>query len=256
MGGSAAYAAAMARSLGCQTRLVTAMGELPEELPGVEMSVLPSEDTTTFEYERVSGRRVQRITRRAVAIRARDIPMTWRSSSIWHLAPVADELDPDVVDAIPDSAFVGVTPQGWLRLVGTDGIVMKTSWAHPERVLRRANAVVLSREDMIEVYESAREWSSSGVIVAVTEGSLGSTVFVHGASHHLDAFPTDAVDEIGAGDVYAAAFFIRLAAGDGPLDAGRFASAAAACSLHTSGPACPPSRDEIAALLKNPTRTG
>jgi sulfofructose kinase len=65
-------------------------------------------------------------------------------------------------------------------------------------------------------------------IVAVTVGVKGSFWLIDGAVAHVDAFPVQALDTTGCGDVFHGAYALALAEGMEPLSAARFASAAAA----------------------------
>ena len=65
-------------------------------------------------------------------------------------------------------------------------------------------------------------------IVAVTVGVEGSFWLVDGAVTHVTAFPVRALDTTGCGDVFHGAYALALAEGERPLEAARFASAAAA----------------------------
>jgi sulfofructose kinase len=65
-------------------------------------------------------------------------------------------------------------------------------------------------------------------IVAVTAGVEGSFWLIDGAVSHVAAFPVQASDTTGCGDVFHGAYALALAEGKQPLEAARFASAAAA----------------------------
>jgi sulfofructose kinase len=82
----------------------------------------------------------------------------------------------------------------------------------------------------------------------VTDGAQG--VFVRGGGH-VPAFPVQAIDTLGAGDVWHGAFALRLAEGAEELDAVRFANAAAAlkCARPWGREGCP-TRAETEAFLK------
>lgn len=92
-----------------------------------------------------------------------------------------------------------------------------------------------------------------GTPVVVTLGEQGSLV-LHADGRHelLAAHVVDAVDTVGAGDAYCGNLAARLAAGDGLLDAARFAGAAASLSVTRPGaePSMP-SRVEVEALLSS-----
>ena len=90
---------------------------------------------------------------------------------------------------------------------------------------------------------------TSGV-VAVTCGELGSRFLVDGKLHTVGAFDVVARDTNGAGDVFHGAYALALAEGVGPIDAARFASAAAAVKCRNgSGWSAIPDRTAVNALL-------
>jgi sulfofructose kinase len=90
-----------------------------------------------------------------------------------------------------------------------------------------------------------------GCFVAVTRGAR--PVLCHGRDHGrdgafaVDAFPTRAVDTLGAGDVWHAAFALSLAQGQDCRAAVRFANAAAA--VRVARPGHFPTAAEVHALL-------
>ena len=252
-GGTALYAAAMAVSLGYEARIATSgsssgqANSLGERIGDVHR--IPSEFDTTFEYEWVDGTRIQRLTQRAARIHLADIPRQWLDSTIWHLGPVADEIDPAIITGIPSPSFLGVTPQGWLRAVDRENVVHPTAWASADRILARTDAVVLSRHDIPDAHDCAREWSRGGPAIAVTEAENGTTVWSAGVATHIPTLRVDLVDELGAGDVFATAFFDRLAKGHAAIEAGRFAAIAASLSVTRSGADSLPSLDDITSVL-------
>lgn len=71
-----------------------------------------------------------------------------------------------------------------------------------------------------------------------------------GTRRRLPAHRVAAVDATGAGDTFAGAFLARTVAGDGPLDAARYANAAAALSTTGYGAVAPiPRREAVLAFL-------
>jgi len=99
------------------------------------------------------------------------------------------------------------------------------------------DAVVLSETEeglAAEFVASARRTG----LVAVTRGARGCTLLDNRGAYEVPALhlpPEAIVDDTGAGDVFAAAFFIALAEGRPPAAAARFAHAAAALSLGGHG---------------------
>ncbi|HSM40163.1 MAG TPA: PfkB family carbohydrate kinase [Afifellaceae bacterium] len=90
----------------------------------------------------------------------------------------------------------------------------------------------------------------TGAFVSVTDGAHGTWYVDTGGEHHVPAFAVDAVDTLGAGDVWHGAFALRLAEGADNRSAIRFASAAAAikCSRF-GGRAGIPDRGEVEAFM-------
>ena len=83
-----------------------------------------------------------------------------------------------------------------------------------------------------------------------TRGYRGADVHCRGERRQIDAFPANAVDVTGAGDVFAAAFLIRLGESDDVWDATRFAACAASFVVEAEGIEAMPTRDQIEARLR------
>jgi sulfofructose kinase len=71
--------------------------------------------------------------------------------------------------------------------------------------------------------------------MCVTLGAHGATILAGDTLHHEPAFPVDAVDTTGAGDVFRGAFIYSLLRGESPQSMLRFANAAAAVSCTRAG---------------------
>jgi ribokinase len=91
-------------------------------------------------------------------------------------------------------------------------------------------------------------------LVVLTRGGEGCVVRDAQSSTHIPAFRVRAVDTTAAGDGFIGAFAHRLAQGDEPVGAVRYAAAAAAISVQRVG-AQPslPTADEVAAFLAKRT---
>lgn len=253
LGGAAVYAAATAASLGLRAGLVARAGldhpPLPT-LPGLGWRIEPAPATTRFSnrYDD-EGRRVQILHAVAPPIEPADIPPDWRRTGILHLAPVVNELGPALVDGLA-ADFVGITPQGWLRRIRPGEPVEALPWAVPDAILARADALVLSEEDLAG--DPGRvEWLAERVgILVVTAGAAGARAFAGGHELRQPALPSRVADPTGAGDVFAAALFVRLRETGGALaEALRFAAAAAAIAIEGPGLERLPDRAGIAARL-------
>jgi sulfofructose kinase len=88
-------------------------------------------------------------------------------------------------------------------------------------------------------------------VVAVTRGHDGVSWIENGGLHRQPAYPVDAVDTTGAGDVFHGAYAFALGAGLATGDAVRFAAATAALKcLHAGGRAGIPSTRDCLAFMR------
>jgi 2-dehydro-3-deoxygluconokinase len=87
-------------------------------------------------------------------------------------------------------------------------------------------------------------------LVALKLGARGALIATPDSRMRLQAVPVDSVDATGAGDVFDGAFLAELLRGTAPVDAGRYANAAAALSTRGFGAVAPiPRRTEVEAHL-------
>lgn len=86
--------------------------------------------------------------------------------------------------------------------------------------------------------------------VSVTSGAAGALWIEGGEMRRMPAFAVEAVDTLGAGDVYHGAFALALAEGQNEATARRFAAAAAALKCtRFGGSTAAPTRAEVEAFL-------
>ena len=83
--------------------------------------------------------------------------------------------------------------------------------------------------------------------LAITLGPKGSVIFDGNNLIEIDPVPTDAIDTVGAGDIYAGSVLYAVTHGMGFFDAGRLGSLAASRLVSTVGPRL--SADEVGDLL-------
>ncbi|MBI3760906.1 MAG: ribokinase, partial [Chloroflexi bacterium] len=248
LGGTATYAALTARALGLQAALVTsAAPDAPAntlaEFPALR---LPSEHSTTFENIYDGNGRTQFLRAVAAPIALDSVPHHWQRTSIVHLAPVAREIDPRMAEQFPAS-FVGLTPQGWLREWNAAGRVRPADWPEAETTLRYASAVVLSDEDVRGDRALVDRWATAAKVLVITEGEAGATVYSAGQGRRFPAPAVEVVDPTGAGDIFAAAFFVRLREAGDPWQAARFAVTLASASVTRRGLGGIPIEQEVVA---------
>jgi len=252
LGGSVSYAATTAHRLGYRVGVVTSTGpdlDVTRALPGVEIVCHQSAATTVFENIYFDGRRKQILHRRADVITCAQIPPTWRGAPMVYLGSIDQEIDPGVFRCFTDEALLCVMPQGFFRRWDEQGQVFFTEWTPPEMVLQRINVLVISELDVPDPVRLARDWGQFVDIVVVTHAERGATVYHAGESCHYPARPTQQVDPTGAGDVFAAAFLIRLAETGDPCLAACFANTVASFSVEGPGVTGIPQRQQVEAYL-------
>jgi sugar/nucleoside kinase (ribokinase family) len=174
------------------------------------------------------------------------VPPDWSiaSNGIVHLGPVAQECAPALVDAFGD-AFVGLTPQGWMRCWNQAGQVSRCPWEGAEHLLARADAVVLSEEDVMSNETLVDQYAAQTRLLVLTQGASGCTVYTQGQSRHFPAPAVQESDATGCGDVFAATFFVWLRRSGDPWAAARMANCIAAQSVTKAGLDGTPTADEV-----------
>lgn len=233
IGGSVAFAGRAAHALGCRTGVLTSASadvDVTMALPDVDVAVVPAAVTTTFENRYNGGNRRQWLYQRAATLQPQDLPAGWKASRIVHLAPVADEVTPDLVRAFT-ADIVGMTPQGWMRAWDDEGRVYARRWAEAESLLPLAAAVIVSQEDLVDesALDDFRRWAR---LVVLTREADGCTVYLGDEARDIAAPRVEPRNPTGAGDIFAAAFLVRLHQTRGnPWEAAAFANAVAARSV-------------------------
>jgi len=247
-GGTATYSARTAKALGLRVAVVTSASAdfaMHAALPGIETVRVPSAETTTFENNYVDGQRIQTLHAIAETLTIASIPVEWRQTSVVHLAPIAREVAVNLIAEFP-GAFIGVTPQGWLRQWDDHGRVHPRPWSEAHAVLPRLDAIVLSEEDVGNDWKLLRDWANYAPLMVVTQGSRGATMFIGGEPHHVPTQPMREADPTGAGDIFAAVFFAYLQRTRDPHEAARVATCVAARSVMRRGLDSVPTPDEAA----------
>lgn len=247
VGGTATYAARTAQAMGCRVGVITSAEaglELDTALPNVALLRVPAFTTTTFENRTSRSGRVQWVRAVARALTPDAVPSQWRQVSVVHLGPVAQECDPDLALAFTD-AFLGLTPQGWMRSWDDEGRVHSARWASAGRLLPHADAVVLSEEDLAGDEDVVARWAEMTPVLALTRGPRGCSVYAAGQVMDVPGVPTIEVEPTGAGDIFAAVFFTSLAQGVEPWRSAQLANALAAISVTRTGLESVPTPAEI-----------
>lgn len=246
LGGTAAYSALTAQALGLRVGVVTTSG--PETsldaLNGIPVVLVESPQSTTFENIYTEHGRVQYLRAQATRVDFNNVPESWRSASIIHLGPIADEMDAVLPKSFSPS-LLGLTPQGWMRQWDAENRVSLRRWMDGEAALNQAGAVVISREDVNGDDELIEHMAHQTHILAVTEGASGCVLYWNGDRRRFQTREVPEVDATGAGDIFAAAFFTRLWKTRDPWEAARFATLLASYSVTRIGLEGIPTRREI-----------
>lgn len=246
IGGTAAYAALTASALGLRAGIVTSWNNhLPlGALQHIPIFSFPSEISTTFENIYTPLGRVQMIHHVAPKLDFHHIPEAWRQPSIVHLGPIAQEVEPGLVRRF-SSGLIGLTPQGWLRHWDEAGFVHPCEWPESSFILQQAGAAVISIEDVNGDEERIEEMASACRVLAVTEANHGARIYWNGDVRRIRPPMVTEVEATGAGDIFAAAFFVRLVSTRDPWEAGRFATRLSAYSVTRVALDSPPTPAEI-----------
>lgn len=259
-GGTALYSALQAARLGLRTLILTrgVPAEIEQLLEpyrhALDLQVLPAEHTTTLQTVGEGLARHQRLLAWAGPIQGPIEGPIEIDTAILHIAPVARET-PRAWSG--HAAFTGLTPQGLVREWDAAGEI-----AHgplpPELLPERCDAWVLSERECECCAEPVARAGAGGAVVAVTAGAHPTDLQLPGGElQQVPVPPIPApVEDLGAGDVFAAAFFIALYEGLPPARAAAFANAAAAVRIAGVGPGAIGDRRAITAQLGGESLAG
>ena len=236
LGGTVAYSALTASALDLRVGIVTAAGSDVSLSPlnGIPVVSIETESSTTYENIYSETGRVQYLRAQATRIDLDRVPEEWRSASIVHLGPIANEMD----SVLPNgfiTKLLGLTPQGWMRQWHENGRILPRAWAGSESALAQADAVVLSVEDVNGDNELIEHMAGQTKMLVVTEGAAGAVLYWNGDRRRFRAPAVKEVDATGAGDIFATAFFARYLHTRDPREATRFATLLASHSVERVG---------------------
>jgi hypothetical protein len=250
-GGTAFYSALQASRLGMRTLILTRgePGEIEQLLDPfrseLELEIQPAEHTTTLLTSGSGAARSQRLLAWAGPIEGEPE----LDSSILHLAPVARETPRRWTGR---AGFVGLTPQGLARRWPGAGGRMSLAPIEAGALPERCDAIVISEVERAAGAELLECAHAAGALVAVTAGHRPTTILMPGGETLLAPTPAREMggEDIGAGDVFAAALFIALHEGRRPSDAAAFAAAAAALRIGAAATSGIAGRGEIEARAR------
>jgi len=137
------------------------------------------------------------------------------------------------------------------------GYVTLGPWPRAGELLPHLTALVLSDEDMRGDPKCIERFVAATRTLVLTHGARGATVYHGGEAVDFPARPAREVDPTGAGDVFAAAFLLRLketaehSGAEDPLEAARFANVVASFSVEGPGFSAIPYRDQVESYLRD-----
>ncbi len=143
---------------------------------------------------------------------------------LFDPGPIADEIADDLLDAVFERV-------DWFSCNAREASLL-THASDVDTATRRLRR--RTRRGGVIVREGAK-----GCVVAVVDGRV----------QVVPGFRVEIVDTNGAGDCHVGAFAARLALGEDPFEAARWANAAAALSVTKHGPATAPTLSELEAFL-------
>lgn len=273
-GGVALHAGAAAARLGARTIVLTrapprwaVRGLEAAAEAGAEIVVRPSTELTRFQHEHAmeGAPRRLRVTSVAPPFRAEDL-RTVRAHAIVLGPLTPDDFDPGAIaEARARSKLLALGVQGMVRRIADDGEVTlgepsSPAWLDAIDVLScdAAEAAVLTGLREPEAAARALASRRDGLEVLVTAGERGAWVHAGGVLHHEPAIaPRTLVSSTGAGDTFMAAWVVARLEGRPPIEAARFAAAAASLSLEHMGPLRAGLHETLArAAAAAPTTTG
>ncbi len=290
-GGAAIYAALVASAFGLRARVLTTGGPDADLAPldPHELRALPAPRTLRFAHEAAprgagaragasraaraaddaapagGGRRLRLLARPGRRLRAADLPAHWGDERALFLGPLLpDDLDLASFASHPAPHIV-VAGQGPQRRVGAGGAIAPRR--SPAPALLALLGALGSRATLVLAEEECAGWRSSGraalaatgARLLVTRGPLGAELREPGSAPLAVApCPARELDATGAGDVFAAAFILALAATrpGGAAGAAALAACFAAAAVERSGPEPLPLRAEIERRLRLRTDRG
>jgi sugar/nucleoside kinase (ribokinase family) len=256
-GGCAFYGAKVHAQLNGATHLVTLVGTdftCDDEILDLDTTIERAGQTTVFANYYPPGKpRVQLIEAQAPQISPDMAPGAWLDADLVHLAPVMGELDLLEWKRAVGDGLLAINIQGWIKAAGptintseleqrqrrgVEGAarrVVQKPWDVSEEDFRGVDIACLSEEDVIDQPGLLDKLLAVVPIVAFTLGEQGSRIYVEGKPSEVGIHATDAVDPTGAGDVFAAGFCHKIAAGTDPVEAARFAAACASIVVEDIG---------------------
>ena len=159
----------------------------------------------------------------ALPVINRDVISTLRAADILFLAPLTPSYSASyvtqVMQHVPKGCLKVLSPQGYLRHIGTNGLIKPRDFVEAADILPCFNVVILSDEDHPQADTQAHIWkvASPNTEIIITLNSRGADIIQpHGVQHipTVPVPPEEITDSTGLGDVFSAAVAYYLRRGD------------------------------------------
>jgi sugar/nucleoside kinase (ribokinase family) len=213
LGGTAAYAAAVATHFGALTSIITSVGSdfLFEKFfkeRNITVINIPAEQTTNFENIYQGENRVQYLHHIAETISfeaLERVALPYRD--ILHYGPICDEIDFNLIPHLQAKLKIA-TIQGWLRKRSAEGKVLFKEIDAAN--LMGLDIIICSDEDVLYNNKVIKEYLEYVPNVIETKGSKGAIWHQRGKSVLIPAIKVQNVKKFtGAGDTFATVFAIN-----------------------------------------------
>jgi sugar/nucleoside kinase (ribokinase family) len=182
----------------------------------------------------------------AHAITKESFPHEFLQTKFTLIGPILGEVDLSLIEFLRSSTSsqLFLDPQGLVRGIGSDKRVIHE--CNVEQFRKIVNLVdfvkpneqeskTITKED--DPLMALRRLSQMGARVPIiTLAERGSLLLDGNRLHRIPAYPTDAVDPTGAGDVYGGSFITEFQRRGELVEAALFASAAASIMVEQVGP--------------------
>ncbi len=246
LGGTAAYSGLTADALGLRSGLITSFNSDLDVSPLQDLSIynITSKNNSIFENISNGIDRQQFLYSTAEKIKSDNMPNIAVQPDILHLGPVANEVDPNILDIFPASLKC-LTPQGWFRKKSKDNQVIRHTWQNYQDFLPKADIAVLSLEDVSHNEDLIADMASLTPVFVVTENQKGARIYWRNEAKFLSAPEVKYKNDTGAGDIFSTAFFYQYFYTKDPWEAGRFAVKLASWSVSRKYLDSIPTADEI-----------
>jgi 1D-myo-inositol 3-kinase len=239
-GGSVYYSGAAAAALGAEVRILSALGpDFPlaavrEQFP-FKLIPTPAAETTSMRNTYRGSARFQELLSAGGTLRSSSWVPALGESDMVLLCPVFGEISEGLA-CRARGRLTGASLQGFMRTVEPDGRIATSAREDFLDWLEGVDVLFYSDEDVAGHPELVPAIRAAAPLVIETRGPSGAKLWNRGTARWITGTPVAEVDPTGAGDTFAMAFLVHLAAHGEPEAAAGFACRVAAWVVTQTGP--------------------